>query len=154
MQEWGLLKPPGARCIDPGLDKTQWTNSIRWNDTLNHHRLQKRHSSLQTLWILCLFILHPDSRTLISRWNGSSWIKISFQSSQAVLFPGGCVFLPHCSLPVNFPLICFNRALYQQPAFSAVTFCGLPSLWRLSMIVFWTVFKSAVFPMMWLCVLN
>jgi len=28
-----------------------------------------------------------------------------------------------------------------------MTFCGLPSLWRVLMIIFWTTVKSADFPM-------
>ncbi len=43
-------------------------------------------------------------------------------------------------------LICFDTALCKQPHLSVMTFCDLPSLWRMSMIVFWTIAKSAVFP--------
>lgn len=43
------------------------------------------------------------------------------------------LFLSHFSLPANFLLICFNRALGEQPAFAVLTFCGLyinnASLW-------------------------
>ncbi len=33
-----------------------------------------------------------------------------------------------------------------QPPLSVMALCDLPSLWRVSMIVFWTIAKSAVFP--------
>jgi len=54
------------------------------------------------------------------------------------------LFLTHLFLPVNFLWIYFDTALCEQPALSAMTFCDLPSLWRVSMI-FWTTVKS-VFP--------
>ncbi len=57
------------------------------------------------------------------------------------------LFLPHFFLPLNFLLRCFDTALCEQPASLAMNVCGLPSLWRVSMIVFWTTVRSAVFPM-------
>ncbi len=39
-----------------------------------------------------------------------------------------------------------DTAIYEQPASLAINVSGLPSLWRVSMIVFWTTVKSAVFP--------
>ncbi len=56
------------------------------------------------------------------------------------------IFLPNFFLPVNFA---FNMLWYSTPwtpAPSVMTLCDLPSLWRVSMIVFWTIAKSAVFP--------
>ncbi len=49
-------------------------------------------------------------------------------------------------LPVTLHLICFDTALLEQPPLSVMTLCDLSSLWRVSMIVFWTFAKSAVFP--------
>ncbi len=43
-------------------------------------------------------------------------------------------------------VICFDTALFEQPPLSVMTLCDLPSLWRMSMIIFWTIAKSAVFP--------
>ncbi len=43
-------------------------------------------------------------------------------------------------------LICFDTALCEQPPLSVMPLCDLPSSWRVSMIVFWTTAKSAVFP--------
>ncbi len=56
------------------------------------------------------------------------------------------IFLPNFFLPVNLHLICFDTALLEQPSLSVMTLCDLPSLWRVSVIVFWTIAKSAVFP--------
>ncbi len=55
----------------------------------------------------------------------------------------------HLFLPLNFLLTCLDTALCEQPASLAMNVCGLPSLWRVSMIVFWTTVRSAVFP--WSC---
>ncbi len=57
------------------------------------------------------------------------------------------LFLPHFFLPLKFLLTCLDTALCEQPASLAMNVCGLPSLWRVLMIVFWTTVRSAVFPM-------
>ncbi len=57
------------------------------------------------------------------------------------------LFLPHFCLPFNFLLTCLDTALCEQTASLAMNVCCLPSLWRVSMIVFWTTVRSAVFPM-------
>ncbi len=44
-------------------------------------------------------------------------------------------------------LTCLDTALCEQPASLAMNVGVLPSLWRVSMIVFWTTVRSAVFPM-------
>ncbi len=54
----------------------------------------------------------------------------------AVLSLVGHLFLPHFFLPLNFLLTCLDTALCEQPASLAMNVCGLPSLWRVSMIVF------------------
>ncbi len=46
------------------------------------------------------------------------------------------LFLPHFFLPLNFLLTCLDTALCEQPAYLVMNICGLPSLWRVSMIVF------------------
>ncbi len=53
------------------------------------------------------------------------------------------LFLPHVFLPLNFLLTCLDTALCEQSASLALNVCGLPSLWRESMIVFWTTVRSA-----------
>ncbi len=57
------------------------------------------------------------------------------------------LFLPHFFFPLNFLLTCLDTALCEQPASLAMNVCGLPSLWRVSKIVFWTTVRSAVFAM-------
>ncbi len=56
-------------------------------------------------------------------------------------------FLPHLFLPFASLLMCLDTELCEQPASFAMTFCVLPSLCKVSMVVFWTTVKSAVFPM-------
>ncbi len=56
--------------------------------------------------------------------------------------------------PIQFPfpiqstlhLICFDTALLEQPPLSVMTLCDLHSLWRVSMIVFWTIAKTSSVP--------
>ncbi len=55
-------------------------------------------------------------------------------------------FLPHFFLPLNFLLTCLDTALCWTASL-AMNVCVLPSLWRVSMIVFWTTVRSAVFLM-------
>ncbi len=59
------------------------------------------------------------------------------------------MFIPNFFLPSfqsTLHLICFDTALLEQPPLSVMTLCDLLSLWTGSMIVFWTIAKSAVFP--------
>ncbi len=78
----------------------------------------------------------------------SVWIGFAWQYSQACGHPCClCTFsYPITSFQSTLHLICFDTALFEQPHLSVMTLCDLPSLWRVSMIVFWTIAKSAVFP--------
>ncbi len=78
----------------------------------------------------------------------SVWISFAWQYSQACGHPCClCTFsYPISSFQSTLHLICFDTALLEQPPLSVMTLCDLPSLWRVSMIVFWTITKSAVFP--------
>ncbi len=78
----------------------------------------------------------------------SVWISFAWQYSQACGHPCClCLFsYPISSFQSTFHLICFDTALCKQPHLSVMTFCDLPSLWRVSMFVFWIIAKSAVFP--------
>lgn len=49
-------------------------------------------------------------------------------------------FLPWSQLSTNK----LQHSTLQQPAFSSVPSCGLPSLWMMSMIIIWRTVKSAV----------
>lgn len=55
------------------------------------------------------------------------------------------LFLPNFFLPVNFSLNMLWYSTLWTANHSVMTFCDLPSLWRVSVIVFWTIAKSAVF---------
>ncbi len=62
------------------------------------------------------------------------------------------LLLVHILLPNFFffhstlHLKCFDTALLEQPPLSIMTLCDLPSLWRVSMIIWTTIAKSTVFP--------
>ncbi len=80
----------------------------------------------------------------------SLFVKLGFawQYSHACGHPCWlCTFFyPISSFQSTLHLICFNTALLEQPPLSVMTLCDLPSLWRVSILVFWTIAKSAVFP--------
>ncbi len=78
----------------------------------------------------------------------SVWIGFAWQYSQACGHPCClCTFsYSISSFQSTSHLICFDTALLEQPPLSVMTLCDLPSLWRVSMIIFWTITKSAVFP--------
>ncbi len=77
----------------------------------------------------------------------SVWIGFAWQYYQACGHPCClCTFsYPISSFLSTWHLICFDTALLEQPPLSVMTLCDLPSLWRVSTIVFWTIAKSAVF---------
>ncbi len=77
---------------------------------------------------------------LPSVWTGFAW-----QYSQTCSHPCSlCTFsYPISSFQSMLHLICFDTALLEQPPLSVMTLCD--SLWRVSMIVFWTIAKSPVF---------
>ncbi len=98
-----------------------------------------------TWWLLMHWLLlqFTPCRALPSVWIGFAW-----QYSQACSHPC-CLHTfsyPISSFQSTFHLICFDTALHEQAPLSVMTLCDLPSLWRVSMIVFWTIAKSAVFP--------
>ncbi len=78
----------------------------------------------------------------------SVWISFAWQYSQACGHPCClCTFsFPISSYQSTLHLMCFDTALLEQPPLSVLTLCDLPSLWRVSIIVFWTTAKSAAFP--------
>ncbi len=77
----------------------------------------------------------------------SVWISFAWLYSQAYGHPCClCTFsYSNSSFQSTLHLICFDTALCKQPHLSVMTFCDLPSLWRVSMFVFWIIAKSAVF---------
>ncbi len=78
----------------------------------------------------------------------SVWISFAWLYSQACGHPCClCTFsYPNSSFQSTLHLICFDTALCKQPHLSVMTFCDLPSLWRVSMFIFRIIAKSAVFP--------
>ncbi len=95
----------------------------------------------------------------------SVWMSFAWQYSQACGHPCClCTFsqFPNSSFQSTLNWICFDTALLEQSPLSVMTLCDLLSLWRVSMIVFWTIAKSAVFPIIVLsknkrypqCILN
>ncbi len=109
---------------------------------------QLQPNSLTRLCVVARDALTPAS--VQSLWSSPKLfntfyltILIRLQFSQLVVH----LFLPHFFRPLNFLLTCLDTALCEQPASLAMNICGLPSLWRVSMIVFWTTVRSAVFPM-------
>ncbi len=70
----------------------------------------------------------------------SVWISFSWLYSQACSH--SC-----CLCTFSYPNSSFQSttALCKQPHLSVMTLCVLPSLWRVSMFVFWIIAKSAVF---------
>ncbi len=94
-------------------------------------------------WMWWLQLQFTPCEALPSVWIGFAW-----QYSQACGDPCClCTFsYPISSFQSTLHLICFDTALLEQPPLSVMTLCDLPSLWRVSKIVFWTIAKSAVFP--------
>ncbi len=86
--------------------------------------------------------------SLLVKLSQVFWIGFAWPYSQACDHPCHlCTFsYPISSFQSTLHLICFDTALLEQPPLSVMTLCNLPSLWRVSMIVFWTIAKSALFP--------
>ncbi len=108
---------------------------------------QLQPNSLTRLCMVALYALTPAS--VHSLWSSPKFmnqfcltILIILRFSRLVVH----LFLPHFFLPLNSLLTCLDTALCEQPTSLAINVCGLPSLWRVSMIVFWTTVRSAVFP--------
>ncbi len=80
---------------------------------------------------------------LLALWAGA---KVLLEKENQHLHKACTFSYPISSFQSTLHLICFDTALLEQPPLSVMTRCDLPSLWRVSMIVFWTIAKSAVFP--------
>ncbi len=86
--------------------------------------------------------------------SSSLLVKLSQVFESALLYsilklaaiPFACAHFPISSFQSTLHLICFDTALLEQSPLSVMTLCDLPSLWRVSVIAFWTITKSAVFP--------
>ncbi len=138
----GIRSPPGLnrqdstrRCL---LFKSGLTQGMRQLKPLSCIRLcvvvleALTPAAVHSLWISPTF-LNEFCFTILSRVR-LSLLLVHF-------------FLPHLFLPFASLLMCLDTELCEQPASFAMTFCVLPSLCKVSMVVFWTTVKSAVFPM-------
>ncbi len=100
-------------------------------------------------WLLMhwLQLQFTPCEDLPSVWIGFDWIGFDWQYPQACAHPCCLCTFSHriSSFQSTLHLICFDTALLKQPPLSVMTLCDLLSLWRVSMIVFWTIVKSAVF---------
>ncbi len=97
----------------------------------------------EDVWAWWLQLQFTPCEALPSVWIGFAW-----QYSQACSYPCClCSFsYPISSFQSTLHLICFDTALLEQPPLSVMALCDLSSLWRVSMIVFWAIAKSAVLP--------
>ncbi len=102
----------------------------------------------EDVWARWLLMHWPKLQFTPCEALPSVWICFAWQYSQACGHPCYlCTFsYPISSLQSTLHLICFDTALLEQSPLSVMTLCDLPSLWRVSMFVFWTIAKSAVFP--------
>ncbi len=81
----------------------------------------------------------------------SVWISFAWLYSQACGHPCClCTFsYPNSSFQSTLHLICFDTALCKQPHLSVMTLCDLPSLWRVSMFVFWIIPSQQSSSLLW-----
>ncbi len=121
---------------------------------------------LLTMFLFQKWLGVPFPEDLISRfwawWLLMHWLQLQFTPCEALpsvwigfAWQYSCAH-PCCLCTFSYPIssfqstlhfIYFDTALCEQPPLSVMTLCecDLPSLWRVSMIVFWTIAKSAVF---------
>ncbi len=116
---------------------------------------------LLTMFLFQKWLGSPFPEDVWAWWLLMHWLQLQFthfspkclnrhcwQYSQACGHPCClCTFsYPISSFQSTLHLICFDTALLEHPHLSVLTLCDLPSLWRVSIIVFWNIAKSAVFP--------
>ena len=104
--------------------------------------------SCTRLCTIAVDVSTPDSVHCFHRspkvWNRSfSTISLRVWSPLLVVQR----FLPHFSLPTDFPLRCLDTALWEQPIRSGTSFCVLSSCLRVSIMAFWTAVRLAVLPL-------
>ncbi len=96
-------------------------------------------------WLLMhwLQLQFTPCEALPSVWSGFAWHYSQACGHLCCL----CTYsYPNSSFQSTLHLICFDTAILEQTPLSVMTLCDLPYLWRVSMIVVWTIAKSAVFP--------
>ncbi len=102
----------------------------------------------EDVWALWLLMHWLQLQSTPSEALPSVWISFAWQYSQACGHPCCLRTFSYSisSFQSTLHLICFDTALCEEPHLSVTTLYHLPSLWRVSMIVFWTTAESAVFP--------
>ncbi len=128
---WSLGNSPVLLLLSPGKTPPMTTVAKFLDTSVCGALYALTPASVHSLW---------SSPKFLNRFSLTFLIRLRF--SRLVVH----LFLPHFFLPLNFLLTCLDTALCEQPASFAMNVCGLHSLWRVSMIVFWTTVRSAVFP--------
>ncbi len=143
-------------------ETSHWTSSSLDSVTL------QSSSRLQTLIMTLMFLFQkwlgsPFPEDVWAWWLLMHWLQLQFTPCEALpnvwigfawQYSQACCHLcclctfsyPISSFQSTLHLICFDTALLEHPTLSVMPLCDLPSLWRVSMIVFWTIAQSAVFP--------
>ncbi len=163
-------------CSDVGFQKTQWTNTSRWHCTPNHHRLWKLNTGLQATWTMSfstLLLLSPGKMPLMT--TVAKFLDTTVCGGSWCLYPSLSPFLvkftqilesilldnPHKAAVLsvvcgrkrcttNFPCTQLSVNMLGYSTLWTASFFGSECLWLtllVSMIVFWTTVRSAVFPM-------
>ena len=107
-----------------------------------------RHLKSMSRIRLCVVVLDAVTpASVCSLWSSHTllnglFLMILYRLRSSLL-------LVHVFLPHNFLLMCFDTALWEHPAFFAITFWGFTSLWRVSVMVFCTTVRWAVSPWLW-----
>ncbi len=118
---------------------------------------------LLTMFLVQTWLGSSFPEDVWARWLLMHWLQLQFTPCEALpsvwiglawQYPQACghhCYLCTFSYPISsfqstLHLICFDTALVEHPPLSVMILCDLPSLWRVSMIVFWTIAKSTVFP--------
>jgi len=93
---------------------------------------------------LCVVLLMPwpQPQSIHCEVHPNSWIDFAWDPHNAAVFSVGCASFSSTQLSVN--MLGYSTL---WTASLVINVCVLPSLWRVSMIVFWTTVRSAVFPM-------
>ncbi len=118
---------------------------------------------LLTMFLVQKWLGSPFPEDVWAWWLLTHWLQLQFTPCEALpsvwigfawLYSQACGH-PCCLCTFSFSmssfqstlhLICFDTALLEQPPLSVMTLYDLPSSWRVSIIIFWTIARSAVFP--------
>ncbi len=135
--------------------------------TLSRISLTKAHvlwwcdSKLDLIWFDLKWLVSPFPEDVWAWWLLMHWLQLQFTPCKALpsvwigfasQYSQACGH-PCCLCTLSYPissfqstlhLICFDTLL---PPLSLMILCVLPSLWKVSIIIFWTIAKSS--PLLW-----